>query len=787
MTERKMKMRNFDNSLRIYNRQVLLRTKMHTYTKKYIDNLFNNAVFNTCEVSVLKLTAEDIANYKLSLIKNKDTPKEDDNALKQDKTCKTNITSKDDKKSKVVKTSKNSNTSIDGEPAKKKQKLDTNGIDVLKMVLSREGETHKFKSQFKSALKTNKEIISTNAEVPMVIDCDEITESSNSSANNLKPRIWVIDPRKMMDENNFIKWMKMIRPDNKSKHSTNGLKKLVVAKPSTSGPKPSSNSTKVNGIKHTLNGKNHEKGALIEIENVYKKYFGKSVQDTIVIIANILNIISMSNKHHKARMDECIKKKSEAEKLKERCDANRLHGRHKKILETKLKNNFISVVSSFKEPEFDTAFQMFFLSILTVLRVLELPKFRKGSIFKNLVLLLWNSLKNSEYNHPKIYNMFRSKTFRPDCIDLISLIEDSRDTDPGVTERMSLFFVSTVNSREYFQGVINAVTSDSNDDLALLIDDATSQCCINSKFKDPVDSSTVQHSNSKIPVTQTIQSSSKFKDPVDSSTVQHSNFKIPVTQTIQSSSKFKDPVDSSTVQHSNYKIPVTQTIQNSINSETIQHWILAKSPDGTYQQIPVLNNSMSQTINNNGIEPSIATSRPINNFYTTSSIHSSLQKKASELTTSKMIPSKKCIVITPTISNSPLVQVTASSTETATSTATTSKFLTFKPSIQNKTVVNSPLHSAEGSTIVLGNKQYQLVKGPSGTMRAVVNGTNILLKSPPTRIIKCYAKDCNNSATIMCSSCTTVKYCSHNCQRLDWYASHINDCDRLLSKKLARP
>jgi len=150
----------------------------------------------------------------------------------------------------------------------------------------------------------------------------------------------------------------------------------------------------------------------------------------------------------------------------------------------------------------------------------------------------------------------------------------------------------------------------------------------------------------------------------------------------------------------------------------------------------VLNGSKSQTIDNNRIEPSIVTSQPINNFYTTSSIHSSLQKKASELTTSKVLPTKKCIVVTPAISNSPLVQVTASSTETATSTATTSKFLTFKPSIQNKTVVNSPLHRAEGSTIIFGNKQYQLVKGPSGHMRAVVNGTNLLLKSPPTTIVK---------------------------------------------------
>lgn len=68
----------------------------------------------------------------------------------------------------------------------------------------------------------------------------------------------------------------------------------------------------------------------------------------------------MSNKYHKSRMDESFKKKSEAEKLKERCDAIRLHSRHKTILETKLKNNFVEVVPSYNEPDFESAFQMFF-------------------------------------------------------------------------------------------------------------------------------------------------------------------------------------------------------------------------------------------------------------------------------------------------------------------------------------------------------------------------------------------------------------------------------------------
>ncbi|XP_022161690.1 uncharacterized protein LOC111027597 [Myzus persicae] len=45
--------------------------------------------------------------------------------------------------------------------------------------------------------------------------------------------------------------------------------------------------------------------------------------------------------------------------------------------------------------------------------------------------------------------------------------KDCEDTDPGVTGRMTLLFMSTVNSLEYYQTVIDAVIRDSNEDLAL--------------------------------------------------------------------------------------------------------------------------------------------------------------------------------------------------------------------------------------------------------------------------------------------------------------------------------
>ncbi|CAI6352395.1 unnamed protein product [Macrosiphum euphorbiae] len=759
------------------------KSKKHTYIKKEVDSWFRNAVYDTCYVSLTAYTEEDIANYKLSLIKKeKKTPKEVGNIFKDNitieqeyDTLKDNKTSKSDKRSKYekkskydktpkdtfkdfktpknvitskdfkmpkdveaskdfktpedVKTSKDvkpskvdktykDNTSIDDEPAKKKQKLDTNGIDVLKLV----------------SLRPKKEIASTSTaeEVPLVIDCEESVVdcvSANSSATNVEQKVWVKDLKKMMDVDNYKRWQKIFNYNNKPNHPTNSTKKLAVAKLPISGPISGPISLpKLTVLKHAVNGKKYVRGHLVKIEKLYIKYFTKTVQDTVVVIASILNIISMSNKYHKARMDESFKKSFDAEKLKERCDANKLHGRHKQILETKLKNYVIDVVSSFEMSEFDSAFQMFFLSILTVLRVLDQPNFKKGNIFKNLVFLIWNSLKNSEYNHPQMFSLFRSKTFRPNCIDLIGLIEDSRDIDSGVTDGMSFFFVSTVNSPEYFQAVIDAVTGDSNEDLGSLIDNAAFQCSINSKFKDPVASPTAQSSDDKIPATETIPS----------------------------------------------------TVNND---EIIQPLFLAKNPDGTYRQIPVINGNKTQTIGNTAIKPKILTGQPLNNF--NQSFSSSLQNKNLEPSTSKVIPTNKCFVVAPTISHSPLVQVTASLSKSATTIpATTTTFLTFKPAVPiNISMVNGALQRAEVSTILVGNRPYKLVKGPTGQMRAVINKAKTFIKPQPDGMAKCYVRDCTKSATIMCSICTSVKYCSDECQGLDWHDSHFKVCQQLVKQK----
>lgn len=391
---------------------------------------------------------------------------------------------------KADKTYNKNNSSMDDEPAEKIQKVDTNRIDVLKLVIYRDDKTKKFKSRFKSSLKTNNENVTTSTEE---VSMEEPIESEKSSEKNVRSMIRVVDLRKIMDEDNYKIWMKNVGIE--PKHLRTDIKKLTAAKLSTTRYQPFLHNHKVNGVKHTLNGENLVRRNLIQIEKLYKKYFIKCVRDTIVIIANILNIILMSEKYCEARIDISSKKKNEALKLKERYDARKLNERHKKILVKKLKNNLICVISSFEESEFDLAFEMIFISILTVFQVLNKPNFKKGRIFKKLVLLLLNSLKASEYNHPQMFSLLRAKTFEHDCIDLIKLIEDNRDIDSGVTDWMSWFFVSAENNLKFFQAVIDAVTSDSKEELELLIDNATFQCFNNSMFKDPVDSTNVTETN----------------------------------------------------------------------------------------------------------------------------------------------------------------------------------------------------------------------------------------------------------------------------------------------------
>ncbi|KAL4088745.1 hypothetical protein QTP88_023829 [Uroleucon formosanum] len=367
------------------------------------------------------------------------------------------------------------NISIDETPVKKKQKLDTSGIDILKLEF-REGETQ-FKSKVESSSKPNKEIASIRTEeISMIIDC--ASESENSSAETMRPKINVLDPRKMIRDDEYKPLTKELPEPSKMENKTYLSSNIV------------------NGARPPLNGKNHVKLNLIKIEKIHKEYFKKPVQITIVTVANILNVISISNEYLQALMDESTKKKSEAEKIKYICYARQLYKGHNKILNMKLKKKVLDITSSFEGSEFYSAFVMFFLSILTVLRVLNRKKFGNVQdtfdIVKNVLLKI---LIKNKHNHPNIFSIFQSTTFHFDCTNILSVINDSHDNDPGIIYRMPLYFLRAANGLKYFEGVIKAVTRDSDDNLSVLIENATFKCYYCSEILNPRVSSTVQHSN----------------------------------------------------------------------------------------------------------------------------------------------------------------------------------------------------------------------------------------------------------------------------------------------------
>ncbi|XP_029347788.1 uncharacterized protein LOC100570368 [Acyrthosiphon pisum] len=516
----------------------------------------------------------------------------------------------------------------------------------------------------------------------------------------------------MMDADQCTRWLKMINFVQKPNHQINSMKLLADDKLSTI--------PKENGVKPALKVNKMNREYLIKIEKLYKKYFCKSVIDTIVIIANIINIIELSNQYHKERINKSLNKRTEAEKLKERYDASRLNERHKRILGTKFKKNFKDVVSSFEDSEFDLAFQMFFLSILSVHQALKQPKLKKGSIFRNLVLLLKDNLDNSEY--PQIFSLFNSMTFRPNCIDLITKIEDNRVIDPEVVNRMPLFFEPSNNSLEYFQAVIKAATTDSKEDLEILIDNATSQCFINSIFKDPVDSSTV-------------------------------------TETIQSTLN---------------------------SNKIIQQWFLTKNPDGTYQKMAVVNVDKSETICKTEVKPLSVTNQSSNQSFSSPLQEKTYVSSTSkEIPTKKGFVATSTNSHDPLMQvTAPLSETTTLMPTATTLIVVPQPPMQDEKSVANSHLHRAEdgtnvldVQQDQLVKVSTGQMKAEVDGNNPQTEPTVLNNTAVVLK--PISFLKCHARNCINAAILLCIKCQAVQYCSNQCQEHDFYDCHRNICEQL--------
>jgi len=353
--------------------------------------------------------------------------------------------------------------------AKKRLKLHDENEEKVHKILFGDSETDKLSSQFKTVC--NKK---DNATTSSGSNVTEVAESQYSKGLPTKVflniKIGTVNVRKdeffFADENKFEVFKKLFRGKH-SQNSLNGKKRMASVIPN-------------NGLTNycpTIKAKLH----LMDIEQFYNKYFGKFEQETIEIIANLMNLILWSNYFHSIHINMASQMKTEAQRLEAINEANEICSKRKDDIIEKLREHFLDVVSKIMGNDFKLAMKMLFLNILSVLKVLGNPNFITGDLFKKLKVLLWTNLKFDDF--PKMIILLKSRYFQSDCIELITFLENCRSIDSGLTNRMTLFFLSASSSHKHFKPVIETVISGLNENLKELIIQASDQFRFQSMLK----------------------------------------------------------------------------------------------------------------------------------------------------------------------------------------------------------------------------------------------------------------------------------------------------------------
>lgn len=223
---------------------------------------------------------------------------------------------------------------------------------------------------------------------------------------------------------------------------------------------------------------------LFDVEYFIEKYFTKSVKDGIVIMANILNLIVVNQNHCKQLTDE------ERDINTDRNQKDTLQ-----LLHDVLIREFLNAMYKVNKTEYEPALKMLFLCILTVFKRfddLHKTKIVRRSTFRQVLSILKNTF---EKNHGDIVKSFCSHFFRQDCIKIMGMIDEYRDSD--IITRFSLFYSSLADIRKYkkfFKPVEDAlldITQCLNSVMSRAIVKAVDEYRLNSKFKDAIE----MHSN----------------------------------------------------------------------------------------------------------------------------------------------------------------------------------------------------------------------------------------------------------------------------------------------------
>jgi len=359
-----------------------------------------------------------------------------------------------------------------GEPNYKKIKTEDEDkeFEIPKLILSKDGNT------FKSKLKYSKLHKLQNSHLKSLPK--QLNSKNEANPSNDKKRIIINHNNK--EETTEIKDLlygkiKIRDVDtinaNFTKISSNieyfGTEKLDISQTNASFIFPSLGTKKL---------------TLLCFEQLHKKYFNKTVQDTLVINNNILFMNMLTNMHCISRVNLILSWEDKHVMTQKVHKLSLLYINYFEKLDKMLQTNIINLISIFEDSDYEHGFLMIILSLFIGLKMLSNNIFQKSNVLlSKLKKLQWKVTNDKNVNYNKIQTTLESDTFCSCYYKISELIGEGSHTDPNIIECWKLLFIPSVLKITYFHSVVDAIINATDiDKLESLLEEASNSVRQNS-------------------------------------------------------------------------------------------------------------------------------------------------------------------------------------------------------------------------------------------------------------------------------------------------------------------
>lgn len=370
------------------------------------------------------------------------------------------------------------------EPRRKKIKNEVIKVEIPKLILSKHGGAFTSKLKF-----SNNAILDNNQNSKPTFSYDEINKTGvmddlqNHSSNNYRIR------KKSREKKKTYK-IKIERTSTATAtvtsvadiSSTN--KTIAICDNSDTTTDYTRESDDVTIDHNTPLHINLQLGpnqpTLRRFEQLHRKYFKKSVQDTVIIINNIVFINLLANMHCMSRVNNILNMTDKCVMAQIVQSQTTMYIKYIKTLDDLLRKYCIDVVSIFENSDYEHALLMFTMSLYTGLQTFGSIVFKSGSVLLNkLERIQWSdtscdAVKKIDFDHNRILTTLKSETFYSCYHTFSTLIGQGSKTDPTVVKCWELFITPAIINMTHFLSTIEAIVNAADVDTVVnLIEEAS--------------------------------------------------------------------------------------------------------------------------------------------------------------------------------------------------------------------------------------------------------------------------------------------------------------------------